>query len=181
LSSVDPPQLETAWFQPLDLKCDLLVSSLCFSQTGQRVPLRHGDLNKYGGMKPEVDGPLNRRIVVSDEFYPLVAHGAIDVNKAGPPRRTLTPLDPQLKGAGYPGGFHPLRLSSEKPVSSLCFQMQLVPLQQGRRAERPGQRGDLRRRCGEGLRRRGGAVNPVELNPVFPQRLKTPGFNPRNP
>ena len=43
--------------------------------------LKYGDLDKYG-MKPEVE-PLNRRIVVSDEFYPLVAHGAIAVNRGG--------------------------------------------------------------------------------------------------
>ena len=35
----------------------------------------------------------------------------------------MTPPDPQLKGAWYPGGFNPcLRPSSEKLVSSLCFQ-----------------------------------------------------------
>jgi hypothetical protein len=31
-------------------------------------------------------------------------------------RCTLSPPDPQLKGAWYPGGFQPLRLSREKPV-----------------------------------------------------------------
>ena len=43
--------------------------------------LKYGSLKKYG-MQPEV-APLNRRIVVSDEFYPLVAHGAIDVRRVG--------------------------------------------------------------------------------------------------
>lgn len=43
--------------------------------------LKFGDLSKYG-LKPEVE-PFNRRIVVSDEFYPLVAHGAIAVNRGG--------------------------------------------------------------------------------------------------
>jgi hypothetical protein len=29
LNSGDPPQLESAWFRPLSLKCDLTVSNLC--------------------------------------------------------------------------------------------------------------------------------------------------------
>lgn len=44
--------------------------------------LKYGDLNKYG-MQPKGGAPLDRRIVVSDEFYPLVAHGAIDVRRGG--------------------------------------------------------------------------------------------------
>jgi hypothetical protein len=36
LNSVDP-KLGSAWFQPLSLKCDILVSSLCFQM--QLVPL----------------------------------------------------------------------------------------------------------------------------------------------
>jgi hypothetical protein len=39
----------------------------------------------------------------------------------------LTPPDPQLKGAW----FQPSHLASENPVSKLCFQIQLVPLQRG--------------------------------------------------
>ena len=35
--------------------------------------LKHGKLAEYG-MQPK-GAPLNRRIVVSDEFYPLIAHG----------------------------------------------------------------------------------------------------------
>jgi hypothetical protein len=34
------PQLESAWFQPLKLKCDILVSKLCFQI--QIVPLNSG-------------------------------------------------------------------------------------------------------------------------------------------
>ena len=47
-------------------------------------------------------------------------------------RCTLTPPDPQLKGAW----FQPLHLSSEKAVSECAFQIQLVPLQPGPRRER---------------------------------------------
>lgn len=43
--------------------------------------LKHGKLARYG-MQPK-GAPLNRRIVVSDEFYPLIAHGAIHVNRGG--------------------------------------------------------------------------------------------------
>ena len=43
--------------------------------------LKYGDLGKFK-MKP-TGAPLNRRIVVSDEFYPLVSHGAIDVRRGG--------------------------------------------------------------------------------------------------
>jgi hypothetical protein len=32
LNPVDP-QLESAWFQPLNLKCDILVSKICFSNS----------------------------------------------------------------------------------------------------------------------------------------------------
>jgi hypothetical protein len=42
-------------------------------------------------------------------------------------RCTLTPPDPQLKGAW----FQPLHLSSENPVSKFAFQIQLAPLQPG--------------------------------------------------
>lgn len=47
----------------------------------QKVSERATLCARYG-MKPEGE-PLNRRIVVSDEFYPLVAHGAIDVRRGG--------------------------------------------------------------------------------------------------
>jgi cation diffusion facilitator CzcD-associated flavoprotein CzcO/SAM-dependent methyltransferase len=43
--------------------------------------LKVGSLSKHG-LKPS-NPPLNRRIVVSDEFYPLVAHGAIRVKCEG--------------------------------------------------------------------------------------------------
>jgi hypothetical protein len=42
------------------------------------------------------------------------------------------PVDPQLESAW----FQPLHLSSEILVSSLCFQMHLVPLQRGTRSTR---------------------------------------------
>ena len=43
--------------------------------------MKYGKLARYG-MQPK-GAPLNRRIVVSDEFYPLIAHGAIHVNRGG--------------------------------------------------------------------------------------------------
>jgi hypothetical protein len=42
--------------------------------------------------------------------------------------QVLNPVDPQLESAWLT---QPLNLSREKVVSSLCFQMQLVPLQRG--------------------------------------------------
>jgi hypothetical protein len=39
----------------------------------------------------------------------------------GGPRCTLTPPDPQLKGAWYPGGFNPCTYQVKKPVSKLCL------------------------------------------------------------
>jgi hypothetical protein len=42
-------------------------------------------------------------------------------------RYTLTPPDPQLKGAC----FQPLHLSSENPVSKIASQIQLAPLRRG--------------------------------------------------
>jgi hypothetical protein len=39
--SVDPQRLTGAWFQPLNLSSDILVSSLCFLM--QRVPLQPGE------------------------------------------------------------------------------------------------------------------------------------------
>lgn len=44
--------------------------------------LKYGKLSLKYGLEP-ANAPLNRRIVVSDEFYPLVAHGAIHVNRGG--------------------------------------------------------------------------------------------------
>jgi hypothetical protein len=44
------------------------------------------------------------------------------------PRCTLTPPDPQLKGAWYPGGFNPCTYQVKKPVSKCAFQMQRAPL-----------------------------------------------------
>ena len=43
--------------------------------------LKFGALEDYG-MRP-AGAPLDRRIVVSDEFYPLVKHGAIQINRGG--------------------------------------------------------------------------------------------------
>ena len=43
--------------------------------------LKFGALDDYG-MQP-TGAPLDRRIVVSDEFYPLVKHGAIQINRGG--------------------------------------------------------------------------------------------------
>jgi hypothetical protein len=42
LNAVDP-QLEGAWFQPLSLSSDILVSSLCFQMQMQVVPLQQGE------------------------------------------------------------------------------------------------------------------------------------------
>jgi ubiquinone/menaquinone biosynthesis C-methylase UbiE len=43
--------------------------------------MKYGKLDRYG-MRPTC-APLNRRIGVSDEFYPLIAHGAVCVNRGG--------------------------------------------------------------------------------------------------
>jgi hypothetical protein len=40
----------------------------------------------------------------------------------------LTPPDPQLKGAWYPGAFNPCAYQVKKPVSKCAFQMQFAPL-----------------------------------------------------
>jgi hypothetical protein len=44
-----------------------------------------------------------------------------DHRKAG--RRTLTPPDPQLKGAWYPGGFNPCTYQVKKTVPKFAFQV----------------------------------------------------------
>jgi hypothetical protein len=36
-------------------------------------------------------------------------------------RCALTPPDPQLKGARYPGGFNPCTYQAKKPVSKFCL------------------------------------------------------------
>jgi hypothetical protein len=41
----------------------------------------------------------------------------------GPPRCTLTPPDPQQKGAWYPGGFNPRTYQVKNPVSKCAFQV----------------------------------------------------------
>jgi hypothetical protein len=58
--------------------------------------------------------------------------------------RALNSVEPQLEAAW----FQPLSLSSEKPVSSLCIQMKLVPLHRGvvREASRGARAGHRRRR-----------------------------------
>jgi hypothetical protein len=45
---------------------------------------------------------------------------------------TLTPPDPQLKGARYPGGFNPCAYEVKTWFQSLLFRMQLAPLRRGR-------------------------------------------------
>jgi hypothetical protein len=57
----------------------------------------------------------------------------------------LTPPDPQLKGAWYPGGFNPCTYQVKKTVSKRAFhQMQLAPLRRDSRKK------GKRRRVGRG-------------------------------
>jgi hypothetical protein len=91
----------------------------------------------------------------------------------------LNPVDPQLESTW----FQPLSKSSDKLVSSLCFQIQPVPLQLGLLAA-----GGVFERAG-----RGAGLDPWEalwagvalpvvglykLNLVVTHSLKPPGFNP---
>jgi hypothetical protein len=81
----------------------------------------------------------------------------------------LNPVDPQLEKC--PVSTLELMWSSEKPVSSLCFQMQLAPLRYGSQSRK-------RRRSARGggcQAARGGAVQ-FEL--CFTLSLKAPDFNP---
>jgi hypothetical protein len=52
--------------------------------------------------------------------------GGDDPFEAG--RRTLTPPDPQLKGAWYPGGFKPCTYQVKTRFQTVPFKMQLAPL-----------------------------------------------------
>jgi hypothetical protein len=54
LSSVGP-ELESAWFRPLNLKCDLLVSKVCF-QMSQLVPLHSGGGGGSGALESSAAG-----------------------------------------------------------------------------------------------------------------------------
>jgi hypothetical protein len=73
----------------------------------------------------------------------------------------LNAVDPQLEGAW----FQPLSLSSDILVSSLCFQMQVVPLQQG-------EQGAEREHAGEALRPVARDANKhVNLNLGVPSKL----------
>jgi hypothetical protein len=53
--------------------------------------------------------------------------------KAG--RCTLTPPDPQLKGAWYPGGFNPCTCQVKNRFQNEPFKCNLAPLQKGGRGE----------------------------------------------
>jgi hypothetical protein len=95
-------------------------------------------------------------------FYSRVFEHAGSERKVGQ-YTSLTPPDPQLKGAWYPGGFNPRTYQATLWFQGLPFSMQLAPLQRGgvgvlRPAERGGSRG------------RGRAVQL--LNAVAPSRLK---------
>ena len=74
----------------------------------------------------EAAGEMGRQLYTAGELAasPMPARPEVG-------RCTLTPPDPQLKRAWYPGGFDPLNLSSENPVSKCAFQTQLAPLQHG--------------------------------------------------
>ena len=59
---------------------------------------------------------------------------AVRADGGDPTPYALTPPDPQLKGAWYPGGFNSLNvsnLSGEKLVLKCAFQMQLAQLRGG--------------------------------------------------
>jgi hypothetical protein len=59
LNAVDP-QLESARFQPLKLKCDILVSKICFQM--QLVPLHRGE---QGG----ATHPFQERVAASPPLH----------------------------------------------------------------------------------------------------------------
>jgi hypothetical protein len=114
--------------EPYTLTRDILVSSLRFFERNLyrlrpgrrgRVRVRGGGEGERGGCTQGVHGAEGQLAVPPARALHLqhVQGGAV---------QPLTPPDPLLKGAWY----QPLNLSSEKPVSSLCFQMQLVPLHQ---------------------------------------------------
>jgi hypothetical protein len=75
---------------------------------------------------------------------------------------TLTPPDPQLKGAWYPGGFNPCDYQVKKLVSKFAFQMQLVPLRIG--ATKPQQQAAAV--AGQGEKKPYGPLHPLDPNYV---------------
>jgi hypothetical protein len=59
----------------------------------------------------------------------------LNIFKVG--RRTLTPPDPQLKGAWYPGGFNPCTYQVKNRFQNVLFKFNLHrPLHQGEGADR---------------------------------------------
>jgi hypothetical protein len=53
--------------------------------------------------------------------------------RGGGARRTLTPHDPQLKGAWYPGGFNPCVYRVKNGFQNVPLQMQLAPIHRAAR------------------------------------------------
>jgi hypothetical protein len=100
-------------------------------QTGKLSRLE-SDVNNLQGKVGDLEAEVRREQCASDEV------GWYELNA----------VDPQLESAW----FQPSSLSSEKPVSSLCFQMQLVPLRRGARAPR-GDGGGAGRGSGRSVRR----------------------------
>jgi hypothetical protein len=90
------PELESAWFQPLNMKCDLFGFKMCFQMGRQLVELRGGGVRVRGEVRGDV--------------LPGARGG-------GPVQLLKIQLIHSLQGAC----FQPLSLSSDLLVSKCAF------------------------------------------------------------
>jgi hypothetical protein len=148
------PELESAWFQPLNLSSDLLVAWFLSLLSIQLVPLRQGgdggehqqdagqrgDGERGGGQEraaarggaavPAAERPREKDDVVAPGQAQAHLRHAHPGHPGGGCAR-LPPPDPQLKGAWYPGGFNPCTYQVKTRFQSVPFKMQLAPLHPG--------------------------------------------------
>ena len=89
LNPVNHYMLESAWFQPFNLKCDILVSSFCFQTRPvplQRVQLRHASGARVrgvgGGVPADAAGDPGHSGVWRDRRGDHAAHSAAGVHHA---------------------------------------------------------------------------------------------------
>jgi hypothetical protein len=146
------PQLESAWFQPSNwflkpfafLKCNLC---------------RRYALGRLGERASAHVGTVAARLQDAD------------ASVRGGGRCTLTPPDPQLKGAWYPGGFNPCTYCVRNRFQSLPFTVNLHRYSEARGDERVDRDGNARVAARGG--NRGGSRGPG--------RVREDGGQPRAP